>query len=128
MTGTPKCLLYHQPVDTKRITYTATLQRDDLSDTRPQNIVMTWTPDGKNIIYRSRRYSFNDFKGQLFSVSAGGGLSSELPLGYLVDFVPILRMATSLHLTGCFANSERGNIIMGVWQMTCGSMILKQMK
>lgn len=65
----------------KRITYTATLQRDDLSDRMgPNNIVMTWTPDGKNIIYRSRRYSFNDFKGQLFSVSAGGGLSSELPL------------------------------------------------
>lgn len=65
----------------KRVTYTATLQRDDLSDRMgPNNIVMTWTPDGKNIVYRSRRYSFNDFRGQLFSVSAGGGLSSELPL------------------------------------------------
>ncbi len=65
----------------KRITYTATLQRDELSDRMgPNNIVMTWTPDGKNIIYRSRRYSFNDFRGQLFSVSPEGGLSSELPL------------------------------------------------
>jgi tricorn protease len=64
-----------------RITYTATLQRDDLSDRMgPNNIVMTWTPDGKNIIYRSRRYSFNDFRGQLFSVPAEGGLSSEVPL------------------------------------------------
>jgi tricorn protease len=65
----------------QRITYTATLQRDDLSDRMgPNNIVMTWTPDGKNIIYRSRRYSFNDFRGQLFSVSSEGGLSLELPL------------------------------------------------
>jgi len=64
----------------RRITYTATLQRDDVSDRMgPNNIVMTWTPDGKNIIYRSRRYSFNDFIGQLFSVPAGGGLSAELP-------------------------------------------------
>jgi tricorn protease len=63
-----------------RTTFTATLQRDDLSDRMgPNNIVMTWTPDGKNIIYRSRRYSFNDFVGQLFSVPAGGGLSAELP-------------------------------------------------
>ncbi len=63
-----------------RLTYTATLGRDDISDRMgPNNIVMTWTPDGKNIIYRSRKQSFNDFTGQLFSVSKEGGLSSELP-------------------------------------------------
>lgn len=65
----------------QRITYTATLNRDDMGDRMgPNNIVMDWTPDGKNIIYRSRRYSFNDFRGQLFSVPAGGGLSAEIPL------------------------------------------------
>lgn len=36
----------------KRLTYTATLSRDDISDRMgPNNIVMTWTPDGKNIVY-----------------------------------------------------------------------------
>ncbi|MBN1143940.1 MAG: PD40 domain-containing protein, partial [Bacteroidales bacterium] len=65
----------------QRITYTATLNRDDMGDRMgPNNIVMTWTPDGKNIIYRSRRYSFNDFRGQLFSVPPGGGMSAEIPL------------------------------------------------
>lgn len=65
----------------KRITYTATLNRDDVSDRMgPNNVVMTWTPDGKSIIYRSRKQTFNDFKGQLFKVSVGGGLSEELPL------------------------------------------------
>jgi tricorn protease len=64
----------------KRLTYTATLSRDDLSDRMgPNNIVMTWTPDGKNVVYRSRKQTFNDFKGQLFSVSTKGGLSEELP-------------------------------------------------
>jgi tricorn protease len=64
-----------------RLTYTATLSRDDISDRMgPNNIVLTWTPDGKNVIYRSRRESFNDFIGQLFSVPAGGGLGSEIPL------------------------------------------------
>ena len=65
----------------KRLTYTATLGRDDISDRMgPNNIVMTWTPDGKNIIYRSRKQTFNDFIGQLYKVSADGGLSTELPL------------------------------------------------
>lgn len=65
----------------KRLTYTATLGRDDISDRMgPNNIVMTWTPDGKSIIYRSRKQSFNDFIGQLFKVSVDGGLSTELPL------------------------------------------------
>jgi tricorn protease len=64
-----------------RLTTTATLERDDISDRMgPNNIVMGWTPDGKNIIYRSRKQSFNDFIGQLFTVSISGGMSQELPL------------------------------------------------
>jgi len=40
----------------KRLTYTATLNRDDLSDRMgPNNIVIGWTPDSKYIIYRSRK-------------------------------------------------------------------------
>ncbi|OFX58551.1 MAG: protease [Bacteroidetes bacterium GWA2_30_7] len=65
----------------KRLTFTATLGRDDISDRMgPNNIVMAWTNDGKNIVYRSRKKSFNDFVGQLFQVSINGGLSTELPL------------------------------------------------
>ncbi|RLD62635.1 MAG: protease [Bacteroidetes bacterium] len=64
----------------KRITYTATLHRDDVSDRMgPNNIVMSWTNDGKNIVYRSRKQSFNSFIGQLFKVPITGGLSQELP-------------------------------------------------
>jgi tricorn protease len=64
-----------------RLTCTATLGRDDISDRMgPNNIVMGWTPDGKNIIYRSRKQSFNDFVGQLFLVPSEGGLSTEVPL------------------------------------------------
>ena len=65
----------------KRLTYTATLNRDKVSDRMgPNNIVMSWTPDGKNIIYRSRKQSFNPFKGQLFQIPVDGGMSTELPL------------------------------------------------
>ena len=65
----------------QRLTYTATLGRDDIGDRMgPNNIVMTWTPDGKNIVYRSRKKSFNDFRGQLYTVDVSGGLSKEIPL------------------------------------------------
>ncbi len=65
----------------KRLTYTATLGRDQLSDRMgPNNIVMGWTPDGKHIIYRSRKKTFNDFIGHLYKVSINGGMPQELPL------------------------------------------------
>ncbi len=64
----------------KRLTYTATLNRDDLSDRMgPNNIVMTWR-DNNSIVYRSRKKTFNDFKGQLFVANINGGISEELPL------------------------------------------------
>jgi len=64
-----------------RLTTTATLGRDDISDRMgPNNIVLGWTPDGKNIVYRSRKQTFNDFIGQLFLVPVSGGMSQELPL------------------------------------------------
>ncbi len=67
----------------KRLTFTATLKRDDIGDRMgPNNIVMAWTPDSKYIIYRSRKESFNSFKGSLFKVSIDGGLSEQLPLSF----------------------------------------------
>lgn len=63
-----------------RLTYTATLGRDDISDRMgPNNIVMAWR-NNNEIVYRSRKQSFNSFKGQLFQVSKDGGMSQELPL------------------------------------------------
>jgi tricorn protease len=65
----------------KRLTYTATLGRDDVSDRMgPNSIVMGWTPDGKDILFRSRWREPNDFSGQLYLVSAQGGLPRQLPL------------------------------------------------
>ena len=65
----------------RRLTYTATLKRDDLGDRMgPNNVVIGWTPDSKRVLYRSRRYTFNDFTGQLFTVPVEGGMSEEIPL------------------------------------------------
>lgn len=74
-----------------RLTYTATLKRDDLGDRMgPNNVVIGWTPDSKQILFRSRQYSFNDFTGQLFLVSVEGGMLTEVPLknGGFASYAP----------------------------------------
>ncbi len=74
-----------------RLTYTATLTRDDVSDRMgPNNIVMCWTPDSKEIVYRSRCCTDNDFRGKLFKVSVDGGLPQEIPVsdGGFCSFSP----------------------------------------
>lgn len=75
----------------KRLTYTTTLNRDEVSDRMgPNNIVISWTNDGKHIIYRSRKKTFNDFIGHLYKVSVEGGISEEIPLstGGFASFSP----------------------------------------
>lgn len=62
-----------------RLTYTATNGRDDLGDRMgPNNIVMTWSPDGKKIVYRNRISS--SFDGKLWTVSPDGGMPVQIPL------------------------------------------------
>ncbi len=64
----------------RRITYTATLSRDDVADRMgPNNIVMDWSPDDRHVLYRSRGTSFNAFKGKLWKAPVSGDLSEELP-------------------------------------------------
>jgi tricorn protease len=46
----------------------------------PDNMVVTWTPDSKNIVFLSRRSSWNSWYGNLFEVPVTGGLAVELPL------------------------------------------------
>src|SRR6202048_2797387 len=60
----------------KRLTISATLGRDDVSDRMgPNNIVMAWENTKPLVVFRSRMKSFNDFIGSLFTV----GLDTELP-------------------------------------------------
>ncbi len=72
----------------QRLTFTATLGRDDLSDRMgPNNIVMTWR-DNEHIVFRSRKRSFNSFKGSLYIVNVNGGLPEQIavPEGGWISF------------------------------------------
>jgi len=65
----------------KRLTYTATLNRDDVSDRMgPNNLVIGWTNDNKNILFRSRKAEFNSFKGKLYLANLNSEIETELPL------------------------------------------------
>lgn len=75
----------------KRITYTATLGRDDISDRMgPNNIVMGWTNDNEHIVFRSRWREWNAFNGQLYLTSIKGGIPEQIPVprGGFCSFSP----------------------------------------
>ena len=44
------------------------------------DLVEGWTPDGKNVLFRSNRTSFSRRFNKLFTVPTSGGLEHELPL------------------------------------------------
>jgi len=56
----------------------------------PNNQVINWMPDGQHILFLSRRDTFNDWFGRLFTVSVDGGLPARLPIdkGGLTSFSP----------------------------------------
>ena len=86
--------VYLMPADggaPKRLTISATLGRDDVSDRMgPNNIVMTWENTKPLVVFRSRMKSFNDFIGSLFTVGMDAELPQQLPVprGGFVSFSP----------------------------------------
>src|SRR6266567_4078726 len=75
----------------KRLTMTATLGRDDISDRMgPNNIVMTWQNTKPLIVFRTRMKSFDDFIGQLYTVGLDAEIPRQLqvPRGGFVSFSP----------------------------------------
>ncbi len=73
----------------RRITFTGNNPRDDWGDRMgPNNIVMTWTPDGQGVIFRNR--VSDSFDGQLWCAPRNGGMAQQLPLpeGGFCSFAP----------------------------------------
>lgn len=63
----------------RRVTYTAVNPRDEWADRMgPNNIVMGWTNDGRNIVYRNREG--DGFNGKLWLAPVAGGMPEQLPL------------------------------------------------
>ncbi|HKI86000.1 MAG TPA: protease, partial [Thermoanaerobaculia bacterium] len=64
----------------KRLTYHSDVVDHAQMRWGPDNMVVTWTPDSKKIVFLSRRTTFNDWFGQLFEVPVTGGLPRQLPV------------------------------------------------
>jgi len=75
----------------QRLTFTATLTRDDISDRMgPNNIVMAWKNKTSEIVFRSRMVSYNSFNGSLYTVSIDATLPEQIPVprGGFCSFSP----------------------------------------
>ncbi|MFN2508875.1 MAG: S41 family peptidase [Chthoniobacterales bacterium] len=75
----------------KRLTTTATLGRDDISDRMgPNNIVLTWANTKPLVVFRSRMKSYNSFTGELHTVGMDAELPQQLPFprGGFASFSP----------------------------------------
>ena len=75
----------------KRLTTSATLDRDDLADRMgPNNIVFGWRHTAAEVVFRSRWHSFNPFIGQLYTVGLEGDVPTQLPVprGGFVSYSP----------------------------------------
>ncbi len=103
----------------ERLTTTATLGRDDVSDCiGPNNIVMAWK-DNNTIVYRSRQREADDVNGQLFMVPREGGPSRQLPLprGGFCSFAPDGNRMAYNRVFGefCTCRRSRGGESDDIW-------------
>ena len=64
----------------ERLTFHSDVVEDAPMRWGPDNMVVTWTPDGKGIVFLSRRDTFNSWFGRLFVVPVEGGLPVRLPV------------------------------------------------
>jgi tricorn protease len=74
----------------RRLTFHSDVVQSAPTRWGPDNMVVTWTPDSKNIVFLSRRMAFNSWFGRLFTVPSQGGLQQPLPLdrGGLMTYAP----------------------------------------
>jgi tricorn protease len=80
----------------------------------PDNMVVTWTPDSKNVVFLSRRMARHSSEPQLYKVPVMGGLATALPLdsGGLATYSPD---GTSIAYNRMFRNFRTWKRYDGGW-------------
>jgi tricorn protease len=64
----------------RRLTFISDVTAEPPLRRGPNNMVVTWTPDSKNIIFLSRRDAWNEGFSKPYSVPLSGGLAQPMPL------------------------------------------------
>ena len=74
----------------RRLTFHSDTETDAPLRWGPDNMVVTWTPDSRNIVFLSRRNAYNTWFGRLFTVPVEGGAQTALPLdrGGMLSYGP----------------------------------------
>ena len=102
-----------------RLTYHSDVVRSAPMRWGPDNMVVTWTPDSKRVVFLSRRNTFNDWFGRLFSVPVAGGLPEQLPIpkGGMLSFGPDGRKIAYNRIFRNFRTWKRytGGLAQDVW-------------
>ncbi len=66
--------------EARRLTFTSDIQPEISLRSGPNNMVVTWTPDSRSIVFLSRRMAWNAWINRLFTVPVSGGLPQLMPL------------------------------------------------
>ena len=64
----------------RRLTYHPTTEQGTGGRHGPDNMVVTWTPDSKQVVYLSKRDQWNSWIQTLYEVPVAGGAPTALPL------------------------------------------------
>ncbi|PYV17296.1 MAG: protease, partial [Acidobacteria bacterium] len=95
------------------------------------NEVINWLPDSKHILYLSRRNTFNDWFGQLYTVGLNGGLPDAFPLdkGGLASFSPDGNRIAYNRIFRNFRTWKRyqGGMAQDIWIYNLKSREIEQM-
>ncbi len=96
----------------------------------PDNMVVTWTPDGKDVVFLSRRDAYNSWFGRLFAVPREGGLPVALPLpkGGMTSYSPDGKRIAYNRIFRNFRTWKRyqGGLAQDVWIYDLGTRRVKR--
>ena len=98
----------------------------------PDNMVVTWTPDSKNVVYLSKRDQWNSWIQNLYEVPVVGGLPTRLPIDSAVGLATYGPDGHSIAYNRIFRNFRtwkryNGGLAQQVFTYDFNSRELKQL-
>ena len=109
----------------RRLTFHSDVVPDAPMRWGPDNMVVTWTPDGKNVMFMSRRTTYHDWFGQLFLVPRDGGPATQFPVdkGGVTSFSPDGKRIAYNRIFRNFRTWKRyyGGLAQDIWIYDLGS-------